>query len=347
MNKSSVDELIASVKSSIKNDLLRRGGNALESIAELSPERRMAVGYSRHDGEFWLELRIQRRNGPAETLARKFLAKAAGESQLRRVGTVEVPTRKQVDSNPDDAVLARQRRPLTIGVSVSHINGPAGTLGAFVAGEDGDAILSASHVLALPGEAGRNALICHPGGSDLDQVTDDHHIARLKNWTTLRSPGTNLFDAAVAVLEEGIEHTGSVIPSGIGAPDEGEQIVAPGPIDELDANTLLAKIGRTTGYTEGVFSAIIESIAVKAEINKGMIDLHFSKVIEIEWKSEKKPFTRPGDSGSLIYSRDNRQAVGLHFAGGITEDIDKKTKREVSYACDLTPILERWGLTLI
>jgi hypothetical protein len=67
-----------------------------------------------------------------------------------------------------------------IGVSVSHKDGPSGTLGAFVECDDGDAILSASHVLALSGTAGRNAVICHPGGSDLDQITDDHHIARLK-----------------------------------------------------------------------------------------------------------------------------------------------------------------------
>jgi len=347
MNKLSIEELIAEVKSSVQRDLLQRGGTQFQSLAELAPDRRLAVRYSRHDGEFWLELRIQRRKGPAETIARKFLEKAKGESRLRRIGGLEVPTRRQIETIANDAVLVEKRDPLMMGVSVSHINGPSGTLGAFVECDEGDAILSASHVLALSGAAGRNAVICHPGGSDLEQVTDDHYIARLKNWTILRSSGSNLYDAALAVLVADVRHAGNVIPSGLGAVREGEQILEPGPIDDLDANAILAKIGRTTGYSEGIYSAIIDSIAVKADVNNENISITFSNVIEVEWKDENSPFTKPGDSGSLVYTRDQLRAVGLHFAGGIAEDIDKKTPRGVSYCCDLVPIFAKWDLTLL
>jgi hypothetical protein len=55
VNKSSIEELIAEVKSSVQSDLLERGGAQFQSVAELAPDRRLAVGYSRHEGEFWLE----------------------------------------------------------------------------------------------------------------------------------------------------------------------------------------------------------------------------------------------------------------------------------------------------
>jgi hypothetical protein len=163
----------------------------------------------------------------------------------------------------------------------------------------------------------------------------------------LRSSGSNLYDAALAILDTGIEHAGNIIPPGLGAVGEGGQILEPGSIDDLDANAILAKIGRTTGYSEGIYSAVIDSIAVKADVNNENISITFSNVIEVEWKDENSPFTKPGDSGSLVYTRDQLRAVGLHFAGGITEDVDKKTRRGVSYCCDLVPIFAKWNLALL
>ena len=71
----------------------------------------------------------------------------------------------------------------------------------------------------------------------------------------------------------------------------------PVPVDELDANTVLAKIGRTTGYTEARFSAVIGSLVIKAELNGEPKPLTFSNIIEVEWADENMPFTKPGDSG--------------------------------------------------
>jgi hypothetical protein len=72
----------------------------------------------------------------------------------------------------------------------------------------------------------------------------------------------------------------------------------------------------------------------------------FDDVIEVTWKSTKEPFSKPGDSGSLVFTKNGIVAVGLHFAGGVKRTNNGKTLG-VSYSCDLEAVLKAHQASLI
>ena len=67
----------------------------------------------------------------------------------------------------------------------------------------------------------------------------------------------------------------------------------------------------------------------------------FSNIIEIRSHSVAKPFTMPGDSGSIVFTDDELAPFGLHFAG--TYKLSENIKYKISYACDLQTALAAVG----
>jgi hypothetical protein len=79
----------------------------------------------------------------------------------------------------------------------------------------------------------------------------------------------------------------------------------------LDTGAAVAKLGRTTGLTRGRVTAFeLDNVVVGFDLG----NLRFDNQVEIEGAAEDKPFSRGGDSGSLIVDAD-RRAVALLFAG--------------------------------
>jgi hypothetical protein len=77
----------------------------------------------------------------------------------------------------------------------------------------------------------------------------------------------------------------------------------------------------------------------------GSGNLRFDNLIEVTWEDLRRPFTQPGDSGSLVFDPKTMKAVGLHFAGG---EIKRDGKRiGVSYACDIGAVLDSMDCGLI
>jgi V8-like Glu-specific endopeptidase len=76
-------------------------------------------------------------------------------------------------------------------------------------------------------------------------------------------------------------------------------------------------------------------------INTQIGNVIFDETIEVTWLSENEPFTRPGDSGSIIFLNLNgdRVAIGLHFAGGTKKGDNSNIG--VSYSCDLFSTLQQ------
>ena len=77
----------------------------------------------------------------------------------------------------------------------------------------------------------------------------------------------------------------------------------------------------------------------------GLGNIRFDNLLEVTWDSLRSPFTRDGDSGSLVFLIDTLEAVGLHFAGGILQVDGKKVG--VSYACSLTNVLKLFDAELL
>jgi hypothetical protein len=204
--------------------------------------------------------------------------------------------------------------------------------------KEGTAILSASHVIAKSGGADIGDWVYHPGKPDVSPLGIVNRVARLHDATELSKDEINEMDAAVAVLLNGIQHDGNRFPSGIGGPFEGKtltNVLDAEEIEDLGPRPTVGKVGRSTGYTTGILTAInVRRLPVKT--SKG--NYSFGNVIEITWHNRKKRFSDLGDSGAIVFSVDAFAALGLHFAG----DWQEYQKIGLSYSCHLKPILKHF-----
>jgi len=308
-------------------------------------ERRFAVGHILIGKQYRVEIRIQRDTGIAARRANEFKEKYSDDVNIEVLGRIEIPSKTLIAQavlgkgvNP----LRERRRPIHIGLSVGHLDGSPGTLGAIVETKGGDAVLSASHVIAPHGKAKLGHDVFQPGRG-VRQLTEDDRIGELTNFARLSLSGTNEFDAAIAKLESDVEHDGNKIPNCINSPFNGKRILGLGEVDELEYLTPVGKVGLTTHYTSGTITAVgVNDITV---FHPGVGNIKFDNLIEIKWESLEKPFSSDGDSGSLVFIEKNRRAIGLHIAGGIVTVGGKR--RGLSYACDLKTILDRLEVEMI
>ena len=346
MKKDSVLNLKRDVLRLLQPQVPRERGARLEWLANPQPEKRLGIGYSHLGrGAYRLELRVQRKNGAAYELADKIRSEAKNEVNIEEVPTITIPP--AAESSPDAVGMAQMKRPLHIGLSIAHGEGDAGTLGAFVSDDSGNhCVLSNSHVLALTGKAKLRDRIYQPGGSDGVGLAGEE-IGSLANYIIIGKKRRDSSDAAFARLDEGIEHDSNIIPTGYGFRWEGQMIKEVRDVDDVLAllknDTAVCKVGRTTGLTTGRISAVaLDNIPVDIAPDATMI---FNNLIEISWESARKPFSRPGDSGSMVFTKDGFFAVGLHFAGG-----QKKVGRRsvgLSYSSNFASVLRTLKISLL
>lgn len=201
-------------------------------------------------------------------------------------------------------------RPIMGGISVSHRNVTAGTIGACVydllpdgVGRPGKYyILSNNHVLANTNAASIGAAILQPGRADGGMIPRDR-IGRLSRSIPIQfAPGValeaqnNLVDAAVAtvpfhLLGGGIRWAGEV---------RGWRQKS-----AVTVGTLVKKVGRTTNLTTGRITVVNATVDV---------NYRGGKVARFKDQILTTNMSTGGDSGSLIMTLDN-VAVGLLFAG--------------------------------
>ena len=101
------------------------------------------------------------------------------------------------------------------------------------------------------------------------------------------------------------------------------------------------KIGRTTGITQGRVSAI-ELDDVVVGYGPGLGDISLDSQIEVEGTGAG-PFSRGGDSGSLVYRRADGVALGLLFAGSETGG---ENGTGLTYLNPIDAVLEALGAEL-
>jgi hypothetical protein len=191
----------------------------------------------------------------------------------------------------------------------------AGTLACFAAKRDGGGIglLSNNHVLADTNQGKPGDRIIQPARSDGGRGKDpDAHVATLHKFVPINfEPGAiNFVDCAFAYLLDEIESETSIVTD----PENPSNSWKVGSIETLIYDLLpVRKVGRTTAYTEGFVEAVeVDNLSVNLRPGSRTRIARFDKQIAIS--GNRRAFSKPGDSGAMIFTQDGRP-VALLFAG--------------------------------
>lgn len=291
--------------------------------SEADALRSFAIGISKSKKEHVLAVRVQRRSLLDHPLLEAIHKRTKGEIDVRYVGKVsklESPT-----------TLQKKRRPLVIGCSIGHFKITAGTLSCFVKSRTSQKtmILSNNHVLANENKARAGDAILQPG--NFDGGTAQDAVAKLSKFIKLKVTAVNLVDCAVAEPIAGITFNQKKL-------GRFGNLLGLGP-DEIDEGTIVRKVGRTTGETQGKVTAFeLDNVVVAYELG----NLRFDNQVEIEG-SGTSSFSDGGDSGSLIVNADNL-GVALLFAGG---DTGGTNNMGLTYANPLKAVLDSLSVDLV
>ena len=298
-------------------------GIPARAVAQLDAvARTMALGIVRKNKtDFRLAVRIQNRALEQSPQFEAIRKSAKGEADVQYIGRIV----KRAPWNQS------RKRPLPIGVSIGHFRITAGTLCCFVKMRDGSArILSNNHVLADENSGKKGDAVIQPGRFDGGKKAKDT-IGTLDRFVKLNPRGTNFVDAALSTIKRGVQFDSKTL-HGLG------QLGGVGP-DFLDAGDEVAKVGRTTDVTHGRVTAFeVDNVVVAYDIG----NLRFNNQIEIEGAGTR-PFSRGGDSGSLIVDADFR-AVALLFAGG---EQGGTNGQGLTYANPIHAVFEVLGVDLL
>jgi hypothetical protein len=155
-----------------------------------------------------------------------------------------------------------QLRPIELGTSGGNLKDDyarstvccSGTLGALVEDDSGNFyILSCNHVLAKQNQAPRGTIVTQPGLVDADcTLGKSNAVATLTTFVPLKTKG--MVDAALAQITStnDVDVSGSIIIIGQTSTNT---FVPP-------LGSVVAKSGRTTGYTTGIVAAIDATLTV-------------------------------------------------------------------------------------
>ncbi len=248
-------------------------------------------------------------------------ATAADEVDVRVIGPVRAL------GSPSPADLQQRVRPLRPGLSVAHPAVSAGTLGGFVRTAGGLAMLSNNHVLAASDAAALGDAALQPGPADGGSAAD--RVGTLTAFERFVEGRENLVDAAVALLDAGVTAEPGNLPGG----PLGAQVMA---ATDVDPDDTVEKVGRTTGHTRGVVTAVeVDAVAVQYDD----VVHRFDDQIEIQGLTGG--FSAGGDSGSVIWRSRDRAPMGLLFAGSSTGGVRGSG---VTFANPLATVLRVLGV---
>lgn len=227
---------------------------------------------------------------------------------------------------------SNEERPAKPGMSIGAIdaNGSAGTFGTFgalVSRNDESFLLSCNHVLADLGRFGPGTAIVQPAPKD-GGGEPQSTIASLIQAFPLRTDQPNLIDAAIAKVGD-LSQVGSDILPPIGA------LRAPTPIPAAKLMRV-EKVGRTTGFTEGLVIATAANFPVDSS-GSGVDGVLFANQILIQ--AEDGVFSAVGDSGALVIATDTGRATGLIVANS--------NKQRITAACHIEDVLRLLRVGLI
>lgn len=177
-----------------------------------------------------------------------------------------------------------------IGHEIISKTGGYGTLGSFIiTNGQADFIISNNHVLASTNQGKKGDAIY------LVKNGQRARIGTLLDYVTIYGDIENDLDIAIARFDG--DTVGSMGPgTGIRQPRLGERVIKVG-----------ARTGRTTG--------LVRSIDYTTKVDFDGQSVVFGNQTQIVSNTKGMPFSKSGDSGSVIYAESDGYAIGLLFAG--------------------------------
>jgi hypothetical protein len=198
----------------------------------------------------------------------------------------------------------------------------SGTLGALVARNGVQFILSNNHVLARSDQAKPGEAVVQPGLVD-NACRPGATVANFTQAVPLRNASnTALVDAALAQVVAGqVDSTGAILQ--LGSVDCGMAQPAP-PANTTIAPAVgmpVAKSGRTTGLTCSTISEIaVDNVKVQYQNTCGSSST-FTVTFNNQVVIEDPTFGNPGDSGALLVNANTAQPTALLFGGDTSSGI--------------------------
>jgi hypothetical protein len=289
------------------------------------PENRMGFGKKLIGGKEVLAICLERPEGPAYNEAVALQKESPDRVAIEVVGYAQ-----SVWPIPSKQPAGPMGKTLQPGSSVAHIHGWAGSLGAFVKFRYPKStpiykgFTSAAHVLGVNNSAERGDYVISPGRPDIDPPTADYKVGKIGSYVYLthykgqNDPEAVLNRADIATVELDDETQcpqANLVPNpskpsaeipitGVLTPDE---LIA-----RLDEPVYM--VGRTSGFSSGSLDvAGVAAFPVKLPSGKAYLYGELNVVKPMDGKD----FSAPGDSGSLVYTKDGK-AAGFLVAGSPT-----------------------------
>lgn len=275
---------------------------------------------------------------------------AASDAQVVAAGVAAVGSSGEVGAVGPQALEPQRdhRRPIVGGISISPLRANfVGTLGCFLLRRNVDTeevfALSNNHVLANVDRLPVGTSIVQPGPEVPPFLTDEqnafailHTIIPIQFPSGSAEPVFNRFDAAIAnVINGQLIERGSIFGMmKAGQPNPNNlPVYDPSRVVSPEPRMRVMKMGRTTGFTRGIITATnVQGV----QVNYGAVAFPriavYRGVLTIVG-DDNKPFSLPGDSGSVILEEATGHPVALLFAGdGVT-----------TTACDLGALCQQLG----
>lgn len=272
------------------------------SLFEPKPDIAIGAVSGQGNRQFRLAVLVQDRDALTPDDQMQIESLSAGEVDFEYIG-------------PQSALWTRNsHRPLHMGSSVSPAAANySGTLGFFgLTQQNAPVIVSNNHVLADVNAMPIGTPVVQRGAGDGGRAPADS-IAQLAHFVPIQFGGVvNTVDAAFAALDPAIGTDNTTIFGGVSAPVGVGQLLHSGSTTVLPG-LAVQKTGRTTRHTIGRVRAI--------NVNNYHVNMgngrraRFDGQIAFEAQpGSTSPFSRPGDSGSLICDMSG-VPVALLFAG--------------------------------
>ena len=263
---------------------------------------------------------------------------------MRPIAGLSVPAAQRGTHQGNPPALNAQKwfHSLRIGVGITNPQGEyphshsVGSIGFFLRDIDGNTYLvSNNHVIGRLGLAKSPEPIVHPGtidlsGSDLLNCPDLPTLfARFQvaeftacvpiHFKSATNIPVNWVDAGMAKLTESGRRRSelSALAYGGNLLDQSRAFI-PDDKGAIAGCKRVYKVGRTTGYTEGVVTAIAGAFTIRYGPQQ---EAHFRDQIVVAATADNVgPFSAPGDSGSGLLT-ERHELVGLVFGGNDTQTL--------------------------
>lgn len=234
------------------------------------------------------------------------------------------------------------------GASVSHYSGYPGTVGCVVSFNDRNeekvGFISVSHVLSRRNYAKRGDNILIPGNPDAARI-GSNIAGELHDYSVLAAFSdnhdkdydniiNNEGDLALVEITNDQKLPDSELINQVPDPEDPKRKIRLASIasNEEILNQYLGqnvyKVGRTTGFTTGTLYVLSQDIVTIKFSGQNYL---FTDTLVVK-NNDKVSFSRPGDSGALVYTGDGK-IIGLVIAGSSI----------YSYVCPLSFTLERFS----